>query len=362
MPYPIPTPEELIRRQEARMEAAILAARPDASPVAVARAVRSPRGIVAALLRVQAMELYELHLHLAWWGRQYLPDTAADELIERHGDIWGVYRRPATRAVGAIEIQGTPGVAIAAGAELQSVLGRSWTTTAGGIIPAEGTLVLDVVAAEPGPDGNLAGGTALSLVVGIAGLTAIVTGQEGLAGGADRESLDDLRGRILDLIRAPAYGGNAADYQSWVRNSFAASHVRAIGTTGSVTVVVAMGTRAAPRVPTTTEIAAIAEHLAELAPLGMADLFVVPATLREVHHHVAIDPDDLRVREGIAAALAITYARDAAIGGTVRRSRLSEAISSADGEYAHQLLAPMADIVCAPTELPVPGDITWGAL
>lgn len=344
------------------MEAAILAARPDASPAAVARAVRSPRGVIAALLRVQAMELYEVHLHQAWWARQYLPDTAADELIERHGDIWGIYRRAATRAIGLVEIAATPGVGIEAATELQSPAGVAYVTTEGGTVTVEGTLQLAVEAVEAGPDGNLDAGTALSLGASVAGVTAVTVGQEGLAGGADRESLDDMLARILARIRAPAHGGNAADYEQWVQNSFAASHVRANGFTGGVTVVVAMGTRAAPRVPTSTEIQAIAEYLAGQAPLGMSDLFVIPATLVEVDHQIAIDPDETRVREGIAAALAVTYARDAAIGGTVRRSRLSEAISSADGEYAHQLLAPADDVVMADTELPVPGDLTWGSL
>lgn len=362
MPFPLPTPQELTRRQEALMEQSILAARPDASPQAVARAVRSPRGVLAMICRVNAMALYGAHLHLAYWGRQYLPDTAEDALLDRHGAIWGVSRRAPTSASGRAVFSGEEAVAIAAGLQLLSVLGVLYETTEAGTIPAEGALALAVAAIAPGAEGNAPAGTALSLLAPIAGLSAQqgVVDQDGLAGGAERESDGDYLGRILDRIRTPAHGGSADDYRLWVQQAFAAPYVRANPFVGGVTVVVAMGSVAVPRAPTTSEIADIRAYLDSLRPIGMADFFVVAATLRAVDVRIALDPDDARARENVAAALAAFFAREAAIGGTIKRSRLSEAISAAAGEYSHALIAPAADVVCAPAELPVLGDILWG--
>lgn len=361
MAYPLRTPQEELSRQEALMEQSILAARPDVSPTAVARAVRSPRGMLAAICRVNAMALYGLHLHLAWWGRQYFPDTAEADQLDRHGDIWGVYRRAATTAIGSVVFSGEAGAELALGLELRSVLGVFYRTTEAGLLPVEGTLSVAVEAVDAGVDGNADGGTVLALSEPVDGLAAqqAVVDQEGLAGGAARESDADLVARILDRIRAPAHGGASDDYRLWVQGAFAASHVQANPFPGGVTVVVAMGTRSAPRVPTSTEITAIATYLDGVRPIGMAEFFVVPVSLTPVDHVVVVNPDDSRVRNNVAAALAAFYAREAEIGGVVRRSRISEAISAAAGEYSHELIAPAADIVCADTELAVLGDISW---
>lgn len=45
--------------------------------------------------------------------------------------------------------------------------------------------------------------------------------------------------------------------------------------------------------------------------------------------------------------------------GKVYLSRISEAISLATGEVAHQLRAPVTDVALGETELPVVGTITW---
>lgn len=363
MGFPLPSPDDLTRRQEALMEQAILAARPDASPAAVARAVRSPRGVLAAIVRDNAMALYEAHLHLSWWGQQYFPDTAEGEALDRHGNIWGVYRRAATAAMGKVIFAGEAGVEIAAGLEMQSVLGLTYQAAEGGVIPEEGTLTLAVVAVDAGKDGNLDAGSSLTLVTALSGLNsqaAMVDG-DGLAGGADREGDADFTTRILDRIRNPGHGGSADDYRRWVKDAYAASFVRANPITGGVSVVVAMGTAAAPRVPTAEELADILAYLDELRPVGMADFFVTPVVLRAIDHRVVLSPDTSKTRANVTAAITSFYAREADIGGTIYRSRLSEAISAADGEYNHELFEPAGDTVCAENELPVPGDLVWSA-
>ncbi len=71
-------------------------------------------------------------------------------------------------------------------------------------------------ALDAGAVGNLAAGTALSMAVAVVGVSgaagvAVVT----MTGGADEESDDELRVRVLARIRQPPMGGCAYDYVAW---------------------------------------------------------------------------------------------------------------------------------------------------
>lgn len=364
MPFPLPTPAELTRRMEARLEAAIRAARPDASPAAVARAVRSPRGMLAILARVTAMELYEAHVHLRWWGDQYFPDTAESEQLARHASIWGIIRRPATFALGRATVAGAPGTIVPAGLQLQGA-GALYEVQSAVTVGGTGAAVLDVQATVAGPDGNAASGMPLSPITLVPGLDpqqAVVDG-EGITGGTAIETDGSLRTRLLAEIRAPAHGGARFDYPRWVQNQYAAAQVRCepnwVGL-GTVGVIVAMGTAAAPRVPTSAELAAMAATLEDLRPVT-AEVVLVPVVLLPVAHTIVVDPYEVAVTQAVEAAVRTFFAREAVIGEPLYRSRLSEAISAAAGEYRHELTTPAANVLPTPTQLPVPGTVTLHA-
>ncbi|WP_332117233.1 baseplate J/gp47 family protein [Azorhizobium caulinodans] len=365
MPFPLPTPDEIQQRQEARMEQALRAFRPDVDPAAIARAVRSEKGLVSAILRVQTMELYQLHLHLRWWGDQYFPDTAEDAQLERHADIWGVRRRPATRAIGRATVRVATSTVVPAGAVLLGSGSTFFEVVSAVTVPGAGTATVDVRAQAAGADGNTAAGTRLSLITPVSGLSQpeAVVDAEGLAGGAPIETNAALLSRLLAEIREPAHGGARFDYPRWVQNDFAASQVQCIANwvgPGSVGVIVAMGTAAAPRVPTSTELDAIAARLEELRPVT-AEVIVRPAELLACPLTIRLAPYEATVRVAAAAAISAFFAREARIGERLYRSRLSEAISAASGEYRHELVVPGADITPALVQLPVPGAISWQA-
>jgi uncharacterized phage protein gp47/JayE len=368
MPFPMPTPTELTRRMESRMELALRAARPDASPAAIARAVRSPRGTIAALIRVTAMALYENHLHLRWWGDQYFPDTAEAENLERHASIWGVVRRAATRAVGTVWVQGEVGTVIPAGAVLIGSLGTYTVDEAETITldAEEGWMLVEVTAVDPGANGNIATeDTPLSLETPIAGLTEPVAyvSAEGLLGGTAIETDASLLARLLQAIQEPAHGGAAFDYPVWVQNQFAAVQVKTLPNwvgEGTVGVAIAMGTALVPRVPTGPETAAIAAYLEIVRPVT-AEVIIVPVELLTVDFTILIDPFTIAVKSAVETAIKAFFAAEAKIGTRLPRSRLSEAISAAAGEYRHELTLPAADILPAAHQLAIPGVITWVA-
>lgn len=364
MPFPISDPRTLTRRLEALMESEIRAVRPDVAPAAIARAVRSPRGMLAIIIRTFVLGLYEVHLHLRWWGQQYFPDTAELEFLLRHAAIWGVVRRPATKAIGKAEVEGAPGTIIPAGRLLQGA-GVTYEILSAETIGDNGGAALDVRATVAGPIGNAAAETPLSFVEDIPGLTAQVATVDasGLNGGADIEVPSALLGRLLAEIQEPAHGGAKFDYPRWVTNAFAASQVEAYGDwvgRGSVGVVVAMGTRYAPRVPTEAELDAIAAEIEIQRPVT-AERVIVPVVLKPIALSIELDPLSAPVKAAVEAAIRTFFAVESKIGGKLYLSRLSEAISSAAGEYRHRLILPAATVTTERYELAVPGVISWSA-
>lgn len=375
MPYPIPTLEDLTRDQESRMEAALQRYASDqgsdVTADAIARSVRSPRGVLSAIIRNGAQMLWSAHLHLAWVGRQVLPQTADVEILLEHADTWGIFRRAPTQAIGRVTFAGDPALAIPAGLELRAPTGAILETTTAGALDATGAGTFEVRAKAAGPDGNVAPAAVLPLVSPLAGLDpqSATVDADGVAGGADIETAGALLDRLLARIRRPPHGGAAFDYPTWVLNAFAASHVAVrplYNGPGTVAVVVAMGTRAAPRLPTPTELDAIGRHLGRInGPQGerpvTADVTVLAAARVTLPLTLQVEPDTPGVRAAIEAAFRGFLAREAAIGEPVSFSRLSEAISSAAGEYRHVLMYPARDVSFGPLELPVPGAVTWVA-
>lgn len=363
MPFPLRTPQEIQRRLEASMETELRRVRPDASEAAIARAVRSPRGMIAAILRITAMALYEEHLHLRWMGDQYFPDTAEIEALIRHCSIWGIVRRPATRAIGRATVAGTDGTLVPIGARLVGATAIYVTTTA--VTLDDGTAVLELTALDAGADGNAAAGTGLSFESPIAGLDAPVAtvDSEGLAGGAEIETPAALLRRLLERIQEPAHGGAFFDYPVWVQNKFPALSVLCLPNwtgLGTVGVAVVMGDADAPRVPTSAELIAIAAEIETQRPVT-ADVDVFAATLVTIDPTIMVDPFTVAVKAAVQTALKAFFAAEAGIGKLMPKSRMSEAISAATGEYRHELIVPAGDVVPAAAAFPVLGTITWEA-
>lgn len=353
MTWLLPTPADIAARMAGDIEQALETSerRVDA---------RSPGTVLSVLTRAQALSLYELWLQQRWLAEELMPDTAA-EWLDRHADVWGVPRLPATAAIGVVVFTGAAGTIIPAATELRAPGGALYATDAAVTLAGDGTAATGVTAAAAGAAGNLAMGVQLALVSPVAGLSPQrgAVGADGLAGGAEAEADEALRARLLARIRVRPHGGAAFDYEAWARAvSPEVAHVAVYGGWighGSVGVVVGMH---GPREPSGPELDRI-EAAIEAARPVTAHVVVLGATLLPVHVTIALDPDTVPVRAAVQAALEAFFARDARIGAKLPLSRLSEAISSAAGEYSHALIAPTADILPDRTELPELGSVSF---
>ncbi len=382
MPVTIPSIKTLAERCatafEAGAEAVFSAKGVTWSAQKLSFAVRSARGMLALTFRSVAPEIRAIHDHVAWWGRQYFPDTAEEELVYRHASIWNVDGREAGFAVGSVTITGTPGTVLADELELSSSEGLIWLTDAAATIGAGGTVVVSATAAGAGAAYNYEAGIKLTTVEPNPDVTSIeiVTA---FAGGADESTWEELQAAVVEHIRKPPQGGAGYDYVAWVKAKFKVAAVKVIPEVlgrGSVGIVVAMkdddGT---VRSPTDPEREAILAYLGVFQSAGG----VRPVTARVSVHAAAIvaqpasirlRPDNAKTRAAVEEAFKRFWAvlgspeddgNESPIGATIERSRLSEEISAADGEYAHDLVGPTASYTLDNYTYPVAGAITWVA-
>ncbi|WP_425646061.1 baseplate J/gp47 family protein [Agrobacterium leguminum] len=377
MVWPVPSAKTIFSRIAAAAEVGLLGLYPEADVKAISRAVRSARGMFAVIWSAVAPELRETHDHIAWWARQWMPDSADDEtMILRHASIWGVEPRAATKAVGSVTVEGVAGTVLASGIVLASTATTTYVTTSGGTIAAGGTVIVTAEAVTAGSAGNLESGVQLSTVAAYPEISKI-TVATAFAGGADDETPEEVQVRYLQRIREPPMGGSSADYKAWVGNVASVYAVKAVENwigRGSVGLVIALkNDDGTPRVPTELELTVIGSYIgaqgsqtgvrpvtARVIPLA-AELVQVPASVR-------LRPDGALTRAAVQAAYDRFIAtigdeddieNESPIGATIEPSRISEAISAADGEYSHDLTVPAARYTLGTKECPVATEITW---
>lgn len=376
MPWEIPTAKAIAASMAATLEMGVLRLRPALDPLAISRAVRSARGVFAQILRAVSAELREVHDHQAWWGRQYMPDSADDEaMILRHADIWGIAPRAAIAAVGSVRIEGIPGTSLPAGIGLAAE-GVAYVTSRAAVLDGAGVAVVAVRAVTAGLSGNLATGARMTTVEPRPEVTDI-TVSTALLGGADAWTISEIKAATLERIRMPPQGGAVVDYPRWVAEVAA---VRAVGVVpdwigwGSLGVVVVMADPdGGARAPTQAEIDMIQSHIGVIGGPGgtkpvTARAIVVAGAPVPMRVRVRVRPDTDAVRDAVERAFERFVAsigdeedtdNDSPIGAKIEISRLSEAISASSGEYAHDLLAPSASYRLGRAEFPLPAGVDF---
>jgi hypothetical protein len=173
-----------------------------------------------AFLKVVSAEEAILFTSLYKYGifkaKQNLATTADEEGLTDLGNEYGVPRKSAVAAVLTAELPGTDPTVIPA---TRTFVGDSngvrysldsSATTTGGIA------TLSLTAQDAGTTGDLIPAQdTLTIDTQVAGAETVATVTATQTTGADQENLEDWRTRILDVIRAPGGGGNAADYRNW---------------------------------------------------------------------------------------------------------------------------------------------------
>jgi hypothetical protein len=145
--------------------------------------------------------------------------TSSGERLDEYGEQYGVPRNPATATILEANLPAVDGTMVTT---LNDFFGdlNNVQYLPDGTYTASGGLGIDMqlTAQELGATGNLSIGATLSIGSSLAGAENTATVTSVVQTGADEESDDIYRQRLLDAVRVTPGGGNAADYRLWAQD------------------------------------------------------------------------------------------------------------------------------------------------
>jgi len=201
------------------------------------------------------------------------------------------------------------------------------------------------------------------MVSPLAGVQATATAGL-LSGGADVETDDALRARLLDRIQQPPQGGAAADYIAWALAVPGVTRAWVYpGELGDGTVTVRFvrdndGSGAAI-IPDATEVATVQAYIDARRPVT-AKVTVVALVAVPINFTITgLTPGTTAVQAAVSAELQDLLLREATPGGTILLSHMRAAISAAAGETDYALTSPTANVVSTTGNMSTMGTITW---
>lgn len=322
-------------------------------------------------------------------ARDSVPFTARDEALYAWGSLKDINLKPATAARGSTTFSDCdPDILIAAGSLLVRGDGIEYLTDADVTTDGAGSAVVAATCMTEGADGNCPINTVLTLGNAIAGIQTDSKVSTAFVGGADIETQDEFRDRMLQAFRAPPQGGAAADYVEWaeqvagVTRAWVKPLLMGAGTVGvyfmmddvrsafdgfpqGTNGVAALEGRAAPA---TGDQLLVADYIYPREPVP-ALVYLLAPTNEPVNftiHGVA----DAGVRTAIAAAIKEVFRLQGSVGGTVDIESgaangttdlldIEAAIATIPGAKGAVVTSPAANIVASAGALSTLGVITW---
>jgi uncharacterized phage protein gp47/JayE len=309
--------------------------------------------------RVMGGVAHGLYGFIEWLSDQVIYDTAELEYLERWCSIWGISRKAAAVATGSITFTVQAGSVIPSGTLLQALDGVQYQTTADAVIAAP-TATAPVSAVLAAAAGNRATGQSLSLVSPVVGVQTTATAGE-LSGGADIETDDALRARLLARIQQPPHGGASYDYIAWALEVSGVTRAwvypAELGL-GTVTVRFVRDLDATP-IPDAGEVAAVQAFIDVRRPVTAQVTVVAPAAVPINFQIQGLTPSNATVQAAVQAELQDLLLRESVPGGTILLSHIRAAISAAAGETDYVLVSPAANVTNTTGNMSTMGTITW---
>jgi uncharacterized phage protein gp47/JayE len=332
---------------------------------------------IAPTAKVVAGMTHEVFGFADYIAKQRFVTTADSENLDRHGEQYGIARRPASPASGIITLTCTGAVSVAAGALFQRSDGAQYTATIAVATLSSGALDVPAVAVIAGQAGLNDAGASLTITSGVTGTATAVIGSGGMTLGADVEDDESYRARILFRLRNPPHGGSAADYVMWGSEVPSVTRVfveRLWQGAGTVRVLFMMDDAYANGVPLAGDVTRVREYIQLFKP-ATAQLTVAAPTAQPINITITgLEPSNAATQNAVRAELAAAIRRLGRVAGvdsghasmpylatpfTFSRSWLWQAIANATGEERHTLTLPSADVVITAGNVPTLGTVTF---
>lgn len=307
--------------------------------------------------------------------------------LARHGVEYNIPQKPAAPAAGNIVFTAVDDVTVLTNAVLRRADGVEYLVAAGGVRTSSGDLVVPGVASRNGVDTNAEGGTPLEIISGVTSTSSTpVTAaldSDGMTLGADVESMESWRARILFRKRNPIMGGAAADYVTWAGEVPGVTFLQDRPTVyverlwagnGTVRVFPLMFDLYENGIPNATDIARVREYISERQPAGANVTVAAPNPITVNVTVQGLEPSTTEVQEAVIAELKDAFRRlsrpagiDSQFGSmpylasafTFSTSWIWQAVANATGEQRHKITAPVADIALLPGQMAVLGTVTF---
>lgn len=319
---------------------------------------------LSARLYAVAAQLYALYAQADWVNKQCFPQTAAGEYLDYHAQLRAIERKGAEYARGVVRFYGDAAGdsdrTIPAGTVCMTQGYVRFETLQDGVLTAgESYVDVPVQAVQAGAAGNVSAGTVKVLTVAPVGITGC-SNPVAMTQGADRESDEQLRGRILDSFARLPNGTNCAYYEQMakafeeVAAAVAIPKSRGVGT---VDVVVATHSG----VPEQELLSEIGRQMEENREIAVDVAVVGPETVPvDVTVHIAAQ-DVETVSEQVRQAVR-SYFSGRLLGENVLRAKLGNLIYAVDGVENYALVRPEEDVAAERGQLPVLGQLTVEAM
>lgn len=328
--------------------------------------------------KVLAMLDFERQQRRKWLYDQIFASTASAPSLYRHGWELGLGGpAPATPATGTATVSCTPGLGIPAGIQFQRADGATFSVRAL-VTPSGSVATLPLQADAAGAAGNSEAGTSLSLVPSTAapaglGDTATVVTQDdggGFEGGADAETDEHYRAKVLARKRQPPMGGAAPDYQEWAQEALPTVTGVFVDTfiqsTRRVWVAFLVSDQA-NGIPSDGEVATVQAYLSDPVrrPVTATVSVVAPSPQAVDITFSSLTPNTAAAQAAVLAELEAIFAENVSpatpsTSFTLYREWLDAAIDRAPGVTAGTVSIPSGNLVYSTGgQMPVLGTVTW---
>lgn len=192
----------------------------------------------AIKFKVIAAELARLYDLLEYYKKQVFPNTAEGEYLDRHGAVRGIVRKSASPASGRVIFHCLGGAAEDISIPAGTLLGSSQCDlvfhTLKDVVLKQGATYVEAVveSSETGSRANLAAGLLNLLITPIVGITSVENPNK-LAGGAEEESEESYRSRVMEAFRQVSNGANLHYYEQFAKNKSGVWFAKASFVSGS---------------------------------------------------------------------------------------------------------------------------------
>ena len=318
---------------------------------------------LAVRLWAAAAQLQALGIQADWVLDQSFPQTAQGQYLDYQGQMRGLARLPATKAVGTIRFSvAMPPVSdlvIPADTVCMTEQEVRFRTTEA-VVLAAGTLEAEAPAEalEGGGKGNAAPGTIRILTACPLAVTGC-TNPAAFSGGSDEEGDVAFRKRILESYQRLPNGANVAWYEQTAMNYGGVAAARAVGRARGIgTVDVYVATEQG--IPDADLLAGLQAELQEKREIAV-DVEVKAPEVQAVDVTIGIavkeGTDFAETKTSVEQCIS-TFFNGRLLGRPVRLAELGSRIYGLDGVENYRFFAPVEDLAGSDTVLPVLGGLT----